>query len=50
METMAKFLGRLSNEMQPTFHKALTTTIKKIIQKSGHKMDLYPAMRINVYH
>ena len=24
------FLGRLSNEMQSTFHKALTNTIKKL--------------------
>ena len=27
------FLGKLSNEMQSTSHKALTNTIKKIIQK-----------------
>ena len=31
--------------MQSTFQKALTNTIKKNIKKSGHKMDLYLAMR-----
>ena len=30
--------------MQSTFQKALTNSIKKNLLKSGHKMDLYPAM------
>ena len=35
------FFGKLSNQMYSTFQKALTNTI----QKSGYKMDLYPAMK-----
>ena len=41
------FLGRLSNQMQSIFLEVLMNTIKKLFKKSGHKMDLYPAMDIN---
>ena len=37
METIAIFLGRLSNEMQSTFHKAVTNTIKKLLKKVATK-------------
>ena len=34
------FLGRFSNEMQPTLIKHY----QKFIKKGGHEMDFYPAM------
>ena len=36
--------------MQSTYYKALMDTMKTISKKSGHKIDLYPAMKdVNVF-